>query len=86
MQLARIIGRANASIKHPSLVGCKMMIVQMLDARGNLEDADPLMAVDLVGAGLGDIGLLTSDGPITRDILRDSNTPVRWSIIGVSDA
>lgn len=85
MQLARIIGRANASIKHPSLVGCKMMIVQLLDASGKFEEADPLMAVDLVGAGLGDIAMLTSDGPITREILRDGTTPVRWSIIGVTD-
>lgn len=62
-----------------------MMIVQVLDAQGHFEPADPLMAIDLVGAGVGDIAMLSSDGPTSRDALRDKSSPVRWSIIGVRD-
>jgi len=86
MQLARIIGRATASIKHPSMSGCKLLIVQLLNAQGGYEDSDPLMAVDLVGAGIGDVAMVTSDGPLTREYLGDAATPVRWSILGVQDA
>jgi ethanolamine utilization protein EutN len=86
MQLARIIGRATASLKHPSLRGCKMMIVQVLDAQGGYEPADPLMAIDLVGAGVGDTVMLTSDGPTSRDAVGDTTAPIRWSIIGVQNA
>ena len=37
MQLARVVGTATSTIKHPSMNGWKLLIVQMLDARGGPE-------------------------------------------------
>ena len=86
MQLAEIFGTASASVKHPSLKGTKLMLIDLLGANGESEGADPLIAIDLVGAGPGDVVMITSDAPTIRDALGSENAPVRWSIIGVRDA
>ena len=62
MQLALVIGTATATIKHPSLEGCKLLVVQPRLADGRTPDGDPLLAVDGVGAGTGETVLITSDG------------------------
>ena len=44
MQLGTVIGHATATVKHPSLVGWRMVIVQQLGVNGQPE-ADPVVAV-----------------------------------------
>ena len=53
MQLAQVMGHATATIRHPSMTGWRLLIVQPLDAREQ-PDGDPLLAIDEQGAGSGD--------------------------------
>jgi ethanolamine utilization protein EutN len=85
MLLGRTIGTAVATLKHPSLSGCKLLVVQPLMADGESPDGDPLVVVDCVGAGLGERVVLTSDGAWSREALHRQNTPVRWTAIGIQD-
>jgi len=85
MQLALVIGTATATIKHPSLEGRKLLVVQPRLADGRTPDGDPLLAVDGVGAGTGETVLITSDGRGAREMLGSETTPVRWTIIGIRD-
>ena len=85
MQLARIIGTATATIKHPSLAGCRLLVVQPLLADRRRPDGDPQLAVDAVGAGPGDLAVITSDGRLLRDVLGSDTTPARWSTIAIVD-
>ena len=85
MQLARIIGTATATIKHPSLVGARLLVVQPLMADRRSPDGDPQIAVDTVAAAVGDTGVITSDGRLRREILKSDATPARWSTIGLVD-
>ena len=48
-------------------------------------DGVPFIAVDGVGAALGQQVLLTSDGKYSRSLLKVDVTPVRWTIIGIKD-
>jgi len=48
-------------------------------------DGFPLIAIDAVGAQVGDRVMLTSDGPLARTRLNAEKTPVRWTIIGIAD-
>lgn len=82
---AQVLGTATATVKHDSLVGAKLLIVQPLMADGASPDGDPLLAVDGVGARRGDRVMVTSDGRNTREVLKAENTPVRWSVIGIHD-
>ena len=85
MQLALVVGTATATLKHPSLIGSRLMIVQPLRADGVGTDGDPLLAVDGVGAGRGAKVMITSDGRGARALLKAEVTPVRWTIIGIRD-
>jgi ethanolamine utilization protein EutN len=85
MQQALVIGTATATLKHSSLVGRKLLLVQPRLADGRTVDGDPLLAVDGVGAGCGETVIITSDGRGARHMLGTDITPVRWTIIGIRD-
>ncbi len=85
MQLAKVIGKATATVKHASLEGAKLSVVVPLLADGRSPDGFPLLVIDAVGAGVGDDVMITSDGRGARELLGADATPVRWSIIGIAD-
>jgi len=85
MQLAYVLGTATATIKHPSMKGRKLLLVQPRLADGRTPDGDPLLAVDGVGAGRGETVIITSDGRGARELLQTEVTPVRWTIIVIRD-
>lgn len=85
MQFGRVIGHATSTIKHPSMKGTKLLVVQPYLKDGMTPDADPQLCIDVVGAGIGESVLITSDGKYAREFLKSDNTPVRWSIIGIRD-
>lgn len=84
MQTALVIGRATSTIKHSSMNGQKLLVVQPRLTDGK-PDGDPLLAIDAVGAGMGETVMITSDGRFARDVLKADATPVRWSVIGIVD-
>ena len=84
MQLAMVIGTATSTIKHHSMHGCKLLAVQPQLADGRA-DGNPVLAVDGVGAGIGETVMITSDGRGARRLVRSDITPVRWTIIGIRD-
>ncbi|MCE9606734.1 MAG: EutN/CcmL family microcompartment protein [Planctomycetia bacterium] len=85
MQLARVVGTTTSTIKHPTLQGWKMLVVQMLQADGRSPDGDPVVSIDSLGAGPGELVMITSDGSGTRDLMKSKNSPVRWSVLGIVD-
>jgi ethanolamine utilization protein EutN len=85
MQLGRVIGNATATVRHPSMQGWKLLVVQPLAADGQSPDGDPILAVDNQGAGWGERIIITSDGKATRQLLNCETTPVRWSVVGIPD-
>lgn len=85
MQVALVVGNATATVKHATLRGQKLLIVQPLMADGVTPDADPQLAVDAVGAGRGERVMITSDGKYVRELVNAEATPVRWSVIGICD-
>ncbi len=85
MQLARILGTATATVKHPSLDGTKLYVVQPLMADRTTPDGDPQLAIDTVAAGVGDVVMITSDGRLLREVLKSDATPARWSTVALLD-
>jgi ethanolamine utilization protein EutN len=65
--------------------GWKLLVVQPLAADMRSADGDPVIAVDALGAGQGEMVILTSDGKGTRALLNSDTTPVRWSVMGIRD-
>lgn len=85
MQLARIIGTATATVKHASLEGTKLYVVQPVMADRTTADGDPQVAIDTVAAGVGDLVMITSDGRLLREVLQSDATPARWSTVALLD-
>ncbi|MFH1965934.1 MAG: EutN/CcmL family microcompartment protein [Acidobacteriota bacterium] len=86
MRLALVEGNAVSTTKHPSMVGYKLLLVQPLDARGKVApDDDPLLVVDTIGAGHGMKVVISNDGRAARELVGDTTSPVRWTVIGISD-
>jgi len=85
VQLATVIGNATATVKHPSMEGWRLLIVQPWNIDGHTPDGDPLLAIDALGAGIGETVMITSDGAGTRAMMKSDTTPVRWGVLGIRD-
>ena len=85
MQLALVQGSATATVRHPSLAGQKLLIAQQLGIDGK-PAGDPVLLVDQIGAGVGDVVIITSDGLGLREMLNDTTSPARWWTVGIVDA
>jgi ethanolamine utilization protein EutN len=84
MLSAQVVGHGTATVKHPSMEGWKLLVVQTLDAGGR-PDGDPILAIDSLGAGIRDTVIISSDGQGTRELVECGQTPIRWSVVGIVD-
>jgi ethanolamine utilization protein EutN len=85
MVLATVVGTATSTVKHASMQRQKLLIVQPRSADGMRPDGEPLVAIDALGAGIGQQVLISSDGRFARQQLNTQATPVRWTVIGIQD-
>jgi ethanolamine utilization protein EutN len=85
MYYGRVVGSATSTVKHASMEGAKLLLVMALQADGRTPEGDPILVVDRLGAGRDETVIVTSDGIATREILNSSNSPVRWSVMGIPD-
>ena len=83
MNMARIIGSVWATRKHPSLEGCRLKIIQPVNAK--LEKVgSPIVATDSIGSGQPNeiVYYVTSgEAPIPLEI----KAPTDATIIGIVD-
>ena len=84
MNLGRVIGQATSTVKHPSLDGWRLLVIQPVNNAGE-PDGEPVMSIDDMGAGRGDMVLISSDGKAVREMMKSNNTPVRWAVMGLQD-
>jgi len=84
MQLAEVIGHATSTVKHPTLHGWRLLVVQPLDASG-AADGVPIIAVESLGSRQGDRVVISSDGKATREMIGAENSPARWIVLGLAD-
>jgi len=74
-----VIGTLTSTIKHPSLNAKKLLLVQVLDAKGEPE-GHPEVVTDFIGAGKGDRIILSWDGIYMTEVYDDPQVPIRaWS-------
>ena len=82
MKKGIVIGNVVSTRKQESLVGSKFMEVRMIE--NGRETDDFVIAVDSVGAGIGETVLLTV-GSSARLALANQNAPVDAVIVGIVD-
>ena len=83
MLIALVVGRVRFR-KHERLVGSKIQIVQPLQPDAKTPRGDTLVAVDAVGAGVGEL-VLVVQGSAARKALDNELSPVDATIVGIID-
>ena len=85
MQIARVVGTVVATQKNRKLEGAKLMLVQPLTLEGELRGTT-LIAIDSVGAGVGEKVLVVIEGKAAGQALGRKAAAVDAAIIGIVDA
>ena len=83
MILAKVIGTVWATRKDEKLVGMKLLIVRPVELSYKEKD-DFVVAVDAVGAGVGEI-VLVAQGSSARQTELTENRPVDATIMAIVD-
>jgi ethanolamine utilization protein EutN len=84
MLIARVIGEVVATQKHASHEGCKVLVVQPLNLDGT-DRGDALVALDAVGAGVGDRVLVCTEGYGAMTSVGRPQSPISTAVIGFID-
>lgn len=84
MQIARVVGTVVSTQKNRKFEGAKLLLVQPLNdddtARGTA-----ILAVDSVGAGVGERVLVVIEGRAAGEALGKTWAPVDAAIVGIID-
>ena len=84
MIIAKVVGSAVATLKHDLLKTTKLLLVRRADAEGDVT-GEPFVAVDLVGAGEGEL-VIVSQGSAARMATGQSSSPVDAAVVGILDS
>ena len=84
MQIGLVVGQGVSTVKHASLHGWRLLLVQLLGT-DDQPDGEPLLAIDHLGAGVGSRVILTNDGAAARELVGAKNSPARWMVLGMCD-
>lgn len=82
MIISKVVGNVWATKKDERLNGLKLLVVEPAVKKG--EDGGPFVAVDVVGAGIGE-DVLVVKGSTARAALADHSAPVDATIVGIID-
>jgi ethanolamine utilization protein EutN len=84
LQICRVVGTVVATQKNRKLEGAKLLLVQPLTLEGD-ERGVALIAIDSVGAGVGERVLVVIEGKAAGDALGKKGAAVDAAIIGIVD-
>lgn len=85
MIVCRVKGSVVSTNKSEKLMGMKLMVVVQMDIMTGKETGNPLIAIDTVGSGEGEVVLLVG-GSSARQTAVTENKPVDASIIAIIDS
>lgn len=85
MVLGQVIGNVVATQKHSALHGGTLLLVQPMTPEGEARGV-PVLAVDAVGAGVGERVLVVLEGRAAGDALRKRAAPVDAAVVAIVDA
>lgn len=85
MQIARVKGTVVSTTKSDKMLGLKLMVVRPIDLDTFEEKGAPLISVDAVGAGVGEIVMIVG-GSSSRQTDQTDAKPVDNSIVAIIDS
>jgi microcompartment protein CcmK/EutM len=87
MIIARVQAHIVATAKNPAYDGHKILRLLPETLAGSVNhDASPIVALDLVDSGIGDLVLVCQEGRWARETVGNLDAPVRSMIVGVIES
>lgn len=86
MIMARVVGNVVATHKNINYVGKKLLLIQPVDNLGKPYGSE-ILAVDGIGAGIGDLVIAIAEGGSARQVTRAESAiaPIDVCIAGIID-
>lgn len=84
MIIGTVTGDIHSTITHDFYRAKALLVVDREDAEGRATGAY-VIAVDTVGAGVGQRVLVLEEGNGSRQVMRSADAPVRAVIVGIID-
>jgi microcompartment protein CcmK/EutM len=85
MQICKVVGTVVSTQKNRKLEGAKLLLVQPLTLDGHARGV-ALIAVDAVGAGVGERVLVVIEGKAAGDALGRKAAAVDAAVVGIIDS
>jgi ethanolamine utilization protein EutN len=83
MQLAKVIGTVVSTRKEDTLVGYKLLVLEVQDPGGVSPSGERLVAIDTLGAGVTETVLFVRGGAARVNLA--GPTPVDAAVVGIVD-
>lgn len=84
MRIGKVIGSIWATRKEEKLAGLKLLIVQPINIIDGSNDKVPIVAADIIGAGIGETVLIVG-GSSARGAVGSMEIPVDATVVGIVD-
>lgn len=85
MLLAKVKGNVVSTQKDVNLKGHKLLLIQQIDLEGKFVGKKDIIALDLIGSGIGDTVLIVQEGAAIKQILGHRKAPVHTMIVAIVD-
>lgn len=82
MIICKVVGNVWATKKDVKLEGHKLLVLR---SNTGIDPSETFVAVDTIGAGIGDDVLVTK-GSVARSSLREIDSPVDAVVVGIIDS
>lgn len=84
MIIGKVIGSVVATRKNEKLIGSKFLIIEPLKDMKQDEMGDKFVAVDVIGAGIGDV-VMVARGSAARLACDRQDAPCDAAVVGIID-
>ena len=83
MLIGKVVNNIWATRKHQGLEGFKLMVVHILEHSGEKTE-NTIVAIDNIGAGIGDL-VLVAYGSAAQTVSHRDNPPIDAAIVAIVD-
>ncbi len=85
MKLGRVVGTVVSTVNVPAFDDRTLLLCDLLDLAGQ-RAGGYVIAVDTVGAGVGETVLILDEGNSARQVLGAPGAPIRTVVVGIVDS
>lgn len=84
MIIGKVCGTIFSTINHPFYSGKKLLLIDRLSPPEK-KVSGYIIAIDAVGAGVGETVLVVDEGNSARQVVGNSKAPLRSVVVGIID-